>query len=150
MCVPLQVCFTSQSSQPPIVFKKSINGHHFHVFYYSALLHTSSGCNEVSKQKLKAERQANLGEDAHRFLHFRFQWNGATFDTNEMIWALWSYKATFGQIKKVIIHQMMNCVCQCSNNCFNALLKTMGHCDLRDGRQTGSRKNTGSFVLCFM
>lgn len=48
-----------------------------------------------------------------------------------------------GQIKRVIIHQMMNYVCQCSNNCFNALLKTMGRCDLWGGRQTCSRTNIG-------
>lgn len=139
LCVPLQVCFTSQSSQPPIVFQKSINGHRFHVFYYGALLHTSSGRNEVSKQKLEGEWQANSGGDVHWFPHFRFQWNGAALDTNEMIWDLWSYRAVFGKIKRVIIHQMMNCVCQRGNNCFIALLKTMGECDLWGGRQTCSR-----------
>lgn len=103
----------------------------------------------MSKQKLKAEWQANLGGDVRWFLRFRFQWNGATFNTNEMILALWSYKATFGEIKGVTIHQMMNCICQCSNNCFIALLKTMGDCDLWAGRQTCSTTNIGRSPLFF-
>lgn len=53
---------------------------------------------------------------------------------------LWSYRAMFGKIKRVIIHRVMNYICQCSNSCFNVLLNTMGVGDLWGGRQTRSKQ----------
>lgn len=48
---------------------------------------------------------------------------------------LWLYgsEARLVKIKRVIIHQVMNCIFSCGN-CFSALLKTMGDFDLRAGR----------------
>lgn len=82
------------------VFKNPLMGAAFYLsffFYYSALLHTSFGCNELSKQKLKAEWQANLGGDVHWFLHVQCRRHGVTFNKNEMIVTLWRYKAVFGK-----------------------------------------------------
>lgn len=53
----------------------------------------------------------------------------------------------FGEIKWVNVHQMMNGISRHSNNCFIALLKTMGDCDLRAGKQSGSTTNACSGLL---
>lgn len=83
---------------------------------------------------------------------FQYKWN----DCFRFLCLFLFYGATkpwLAKSKGVVIHHMMNGVCRRSNNCFAALSKTMGECDLRAGAEKPAHQRwtlgTAHFFLCW-
>lgn len=153
LCVPQQDCLTPQSSQPPIVSKNPLMGT-FSCFLLQCTV-TYFFWPQWSVKTKTSGRVAGKFRRRSALISFTCSSSRVELLSIQMKW-LCFYGATNPclakkKIKRVIIHQVMNYICQCGNNCFNALLKTMGDCDLWSGRRTCSRTNISSQTCsCFV